>query len=579
MLTKSIQLNRTSITSLTKRYQSTLSSSTTPQFGHFSLPPIRNEPVYSYSENTVEYNKLQSAIQKLKSEAVDIPIIINGKEIRDGKKGKQVMPSNHSHTVATFTESTSQHTHDAINCALHAKTQWESLSIQQRSAIFLKAADLLSHKYRYESNAACILGQGKNMYQAEIDSAAEQCDFWRYNVKFANDIYNVQPPDNSDTTWNRLEYRSLEGFILAITPFNFTAIGSNLASAPVLMGNVSLWKPSSTALLSNYVAMKIMREAGVPDGVINFLPSTSGVDISTACFAHSEFAGLHFTGSTNVFKSLWSSISDNLTHYRSYPRIVGETGGKNFHFVHESADPQLVIHQTIRGAFEYAGQKCSATSRAYMPKSLWHTIKDGLITETNKIISTHFGQPDCRSTFVSAVIDDKAYKRLSTALDKIKSDSELTILAGGKCDNTTGYFIEPTIVQTSNPKNWLMKNELFGPIICIYVYDESNELNKALELCDTTAEYGLTGAIFARDRYAIEHMNNKLIHSAGNFYINDKSTGAIVGQQPFGGARGSGTNDKAGSHLNLLRWVSARTIKETSVPITHWSYPYMNVKQ
>jgi len=530
-----------------------------------------------YKPGSMELQKLQQAIEHLKANPIDVPVVIGGQEYRHGEAKRRTSPADHKRLVATYYEADAQMTQKAIENSLEAKKHWENLSFEARAAIFLKAADLCSTKYRYELNAATMLGQGKSIWQAEIDSAAEQCDFYRFNVKFASEIYDVQPPENTRTTWNRMEYRPLEGFVLAITPFNFAAIGSNLPTAPALMGNVALWKPSSTAIAANYLTLKILREAGLPDGVINFLPSDAGVDISNAAFAHSEFAGLHFTGSTPTFKALWRGITNNLDHYRTYPRIVGETGGKNFHFVHNSADPVLVVNQTVRGAFEYSGQKCSATSRAYFPDNLWPQIRDGLIAETQQVINNHFGQPDDPNTFVSAVIDGKAYGRLSGALERIQGDKDLKIIVGGGHSGREGWFVTPTIVQTTNPNSWLMKEELFGPIICVYVYPEA-EYERTLEICDRTATYGLTGSIFARERYALEIANQKLRNSAGNFYINDKSTGAIVGQQPFGGARASGTNDKAGSHLNLLRWVSARTIKETFVPISHWSYPHMKAK-
>ena len=477
--------------------------------------------------------------------------------------------------LAEFRETDRSTAEAAIANSLAAKAEWEALPFPAKAAIFLKAADLLAGKYRYDMLASVMLGQGKNVWQAEIDAAAEAIDFWRFNVSYAAQAYALQPSEHSPTVWNRVEYRGLEGFVLAVTPFNFAAIGANLASAPALMGNVVVWKPSNTALHSNYLMYKILREAGLPAGVINFLPG-HGLEVGAASFAHREFTGLHFTGSTATFQSMWQQIGANIKHYKSYPRIVGETGGKNFHFVHASADPEQVVLQSIRSAFEYSGQKCSALSRMYVPQSLWPQIKDGLVKATRDIIATQFGPVDNFSNFVTGVIDQRAFDRIAGTIDQIKADEhkgKVTIIAGGGYDSSVGWMIQPTIAVTTDPQYRTMREEIFGPVLTVYVYPDA-EYKSTLDLCDATSPYALTGSLFARDRYALEYGSAKLRHASGNFYINDKSTGAVVGQQPFGGARASGTNDKAGSILNLQRWVSPRTIKETFVPIATYKYPH-----
>lgn len=525
----------------------------------------------NYAPGSPERAKLVAALEKMKKQCPEIGCVVNGKEVKTGKIDKQVMPSDHQHVLCTFHEATKQTVTDAIDGALNAKKHWESLPFESRAAVFLKAADLLSSKYRAEMCAAVMLGQGKTAWQAEIDAAAEQADFWRFNAKYAEEIYSQQPTENSQFVWNKQEYRALEGFLLAVTPFNFAAIGSNLASAPAQMGNVVLWKPSGTSMLANRLSLQILHEAGLPEGVIQFLPGP-GPLVSEAAFAHKEFAGLHFTGSTGTFNHLWRQIGQNLEGYRSYPRIVGETGGKNFHFVHPTAPVRNVVLQTVRSAFEYNGQKCSACSRIYVPDNLWPEIREQLLAETAKLT---LGQPDDLSVFTSAVIDRKAFDRIKSTIDRSKADTQqVKLLAGGECDDSKGFFVRPTIFEVKDAQHSLLKDEIFGPVLAVHVYP-AGKWEQTLEVVADTASYALTGAIFARDPYAIQTAQLALRHAAGNFYINDKSTGAVVGQQPFGGGRKSGTNDKSGSALNLLRWTSVRSIKETFMPIEDWSYPHM----
>lgn len=476
------------------------------------------------------------------------------------------MPSNHSQAVAEYSEADESLTRDAIKGALEAKERWETLSFADRSGIFLKAADLLATKYRYEVLAATILGQGKNAWQAEIDAAAELCDFWRFNCSFAEDIYAQQPRLHSQGIINRVEYRPLEGFVLAVAPFNFTAIGGNLASAPALMGNVVLWKPSASAVHSNFLVYRVLQEAGLPPGVIQFLPG-SPKEVVQPAIKHSDFAGLHFTGSTFVFQSLWKQISENLESYRSYPRIVGETGGKNFHFIHESADIPSAVNQTIRGAFEFQGQKCSASSRLFVPGSVWPEFKSLLLSKVSEIKQ---GGPEDFTAFSGPVINRAAFDKIREYIEYGKDNS--TLLFGGGCDDSKGFFIQPTIFETDNLDFKLMKEEIFGPVLTVYVYP-AGEYEKYLKLVSESSQYALTGSIFARDREAQVMASELLRQAAGNFYINDKSTGATVGQQPFGGARLSGTNDKAGSPMNLIRWTSMRTIKENLLPLNDFRYP------
>jgi len=486
----------------------------------------------------------------------------------------QTMPSDHQHKLAIIHKATPEIIQTAINTAIEAKASWANMPFEHRAMIFRKAADLIAGKYRPKINAATMLGTGKTCWQAEIDSAVETIDFLRLNTTFAEDIYKVQPPLNSPNVWNRLEYRELEGFIVAISPFNFCAIGANLPSAPALMGNTCLWKPASTSVLSNYVTYKIFEEAGLPPGVISFLPSAGKV--AGAALDHKDFGGLHFTGSTQTFNTLWRQIGNNLDNYKSYPRIVGETGGKNFHLIHPSADVEHAVYNTVRAAFEYQGQKCSACSRLYVPKSLW--IKGGFRKKlVTAVKSIYMGQPDDLKTFMTAVIDANAFKDHTNYINGAKNSPECEIIAGGNTDNSIGYFVEPTVIVTTNPKYQTMQEEIFGPVLSVYVYNDSKKdyWDEVVKLVDTTSGYALTGAIFAADRSILIQTSEALRHACGNLYLNDKSTGAVVGEQPFGGSRASGTNDKAGSHLNLLRWVSARTIKENTVPLTSWTYPHM----
>ncbi|HNV95758.1 MAG TPA: L-glutamate gamma-semialdehyde dehydrogenase [Bacteroidales bacterium] len=534
---------------------------------HFREP--QNEPVLNYKKGSEERKQLMDALNKVASEKVEIPLIIGGKEIKTGIKGKVVMPHSYRHVLAEYHMAQPEHVKMAIEAALKAKTDWMELSWIERASIFQRAAELVSKKYRYLLNATTMHGQGKNAFQAEIDSACEVIDYLRFNNHFASKIYEDQPIAQNDVI-NRVEYRPLEGFIYSISPFNFTAIAANLNASVALMGNVLVWKPSTTALLSNYLLMKIFKEAGLPDGVINFIPGKGSL-ISDVVLNHKDFAGIHFTGSTKTFRGLWSQINENLEQYRSYPKIVGETGGKDFVFVHHSANVDEVTTALIRGAFEYQGQKCSAASRAYIPQSLWPDIKNKLLTE---LASVKWGSVDDLDNFMNAVIDKEAYERIMNYINKAKSSNEATILFGGKGDDSVGYFIEPTVIQAHNPHFITMEEEIFGPVLTIYIYpDEKYE--ETLKLCDATSPYALTGSIFSYDRYATIKACRILRYAAGNLYFNDKPTGAMVGQQPFGGSRGSGTNDKAGSHLNLLRWVSPRTIKETLVPPQDYRYDYM----
>ncbi|CAG8560281.1 11675_t:CDS:10, partial [Acaulospora morrowiae] len=541
----------------------------TPTLGVFKTPEINNEPLRSYAPHTDDRSKLQDALNKLKSEVpIEIPVFVNGEEIRTGRVAEQKNPSNHSTVLAKYHEADSLLVEKAIQGALAVKTRWESYPINDRCAIFLKAADLAAGKYRYLLLASTMLGQGKNVWQAEIDAAAELIDFWRFNAKYALDIYQQQPPKNSPGVWNRLEYRPLEGFVYAVTPFNFTAIGANLPSAPALMGNVVLWKPSPSAVLSNWIVMQILREAGLPDGVIQFIPGPA-TEITERILRSPDFASLHFTGSTAVFKKLWRDIGNNIEIYKSYPRIVGETGGKNFHVIHGSANLANAVQQTIRGAFEYQGQKCSAASRAYVPMSLWDAFREELLKEHSKI---KVGSVEDYKNFMGPVIHATAFKKIKSYIDWAKDSLDSEIIAGGNMDDSKGYFIYPTIIVTKNPKSKTMVEEIFGPVLTIYVYDD-DEYEKTLDLVNETSTYALTGSIFAQDRSAVVLGENKLRNASGNFYINDKSTGAIVGQQPFGGSRASGTNDKAGSQTLLYRFVSMRAIKENFVDLEEFTYP------
>ena len=529
----------------------------------------KNEPVLSYKPGSQERIMLEEELKIQKNQVIDIPLIIGGKEIRTGRTGKVVMPSDHNHVLATYHMATEKEVTLAINAALDAKCEWMTLSWMERAAVMAKAAELLSKKYRYQINAATMLGQGKNVLQAEIDSACEVIDYLRFNIHFASLIYQEQPISESENI-NRLEYRPLEGFIFTVTPFNFTAIASNLNTSVALMGNTTVWKPATTSLLSNYYLMKVFQEAGLPDGVINFVPG-SGSLISSIVLKHRDLAGIHFTGSNSTFNSLWKQVSDNLQNYKSYPKLVGETGGKDFIFAHASASTLELATAIVRGSFEYQGQKCSAASRAYIPESIWPETKKHIMRMTSEI---RIGDESDFRNYVNAVIDESSFDKIMSYINKAKSAGDAQIITGGKGDKSKGYFIEPTVIETKDPHFFTMEEEIFGPVMSIYVYKD-DKFDDALTLCDETSPYGLTGAIFSNDKYAMIKACRALRYAAGNFYINDKPTGAMVGQQPFGGARASGTNDKAGSHLNLLRWVSPRTIKETLIPATDYKYPFM----
>jgi 1-pyrroline-5-carboxylate dehydrogenase len=536
----------------------------------FSVPKAVNEPVKSYAKDSVERASLLATYEQLyHQDPVDIPMYIGGKEVRTENKQRMAPPHEHAKTLGFFNYGEASHVHAAIEAALAAKSTWANLPWQDRAAIFLKAADLLAGPYRNRMNAATMLAQSKNVFQAEIDAACELIDFFRFNVQFMTQIYREQP-ESLPGMWNRLEYRPLEGFVLAVTPFNFTSIAANLCAAPAMMGNVVVWKPADSQVYSAQVIMELFQEAGLPDGVINMV-TVDGPVAGEVVFQHRDFAGLHFTGSTSVFKSLWKTIGSNLDAFRSYPRIVGETGGKDFVVAHSSANPKEVATALARGAFEFQGQKCSAASRGYLPKSLWDEVKRELVQQVQ---SFKMGSPSDTSNFVNAVIDQRAFKKIAAYIDYCKAQSDAELIVGGNYDDSVGYFIEPTVIVTSNPSFKTLVEEIFGPVLTLYVY-EDGQFEATLRLVDQTSDYALTGSIMAKDRYAIETATVLLQHSAGNFYINDKPTGAVVGQQPFGGARGSGTNDKAGASMNLLRWVSARTIKETFVTPTDYRYPFL----
>jgi 1-pyrroline-5-carboxylate dehydrogenase len=529
----------------------------------------KNEPVLSYKPGSEERKLLEEELKVQKNQIIDIPLIIGGKEIRTGKTGKVVMPSDHQHVLATYHMATEKEVSLAINAALDAKCEWMTLAWMERAAIMAKAAELISKKYRFKINAATMLGQGKNVLQAEIDSACEVIDYLRFNTYFASLIYQEQPISESENI-NRLEYRPLEGFVYTVTPFNFTAIASNLSTSVALMGNTTVWKPATTSLLSNYYLMKILEEAGIPPGVINFIPGNGSL-ISGIVLKHKDLAGIHFTGSNSTFNSLWKQVSDNLSVYKSYPKLVGETGGKDFIFAHNSANSLELATAIVRGSFEYQGQKCSAASRAYIPESIWTDTKRHILKMISEI---KVGDVCDFHNYINAVIDENAFDKVMSYINKAKLSGDAEIITGGNGDKSTGYFIEPTVIVTENPHFFTMEEEIFGPVMTIYVYND-DKFDETLTLCDETSPYGLTGAIFSTDKYAMIKACRALRYAAGNFYINDKPTGAMVGQQPFGGARASGTNDKAGSHLNLLRWVSPRTIKETLIPATDFKYPFM----
>ena len=538
--------------------------------GFFSAPRPVNEPVLDYKKNSPERKEVLETYTILYNSNIDVPLYIGSKKIVTKARAKMAPPHDHKHTLGSFSMAEATHVTQAIDAALAASPYWENISFEHRAAVILKAADLIVGPYRAKINASTMLAQSKNIFQAEIDAACEFADFLRFNVAFASDIY-AQQPIQGDGVINRLEYRPLEGFVYAVTPFNFTAIAGNLCAAPVLMGNVVVWKPSDHQMFSAKIIMDIFEEAGVPPGVINLI-SGDPVMISNIVLDHPQFAGLHFTGSTEVFKHLWQQIGNKLTHYRNYPRIVGETGGKDFIFAHHTADIQTVVTAITRGGYEFQGQKCSAASRVYLPASIADKIIAGVV---ENIKSFSIGSPEDMNNFITAVIHENSFDKLVYYIEQAKTDKEVEVLAGGTYDKSKGYFVHPTLLKTTNPHYTTMETELFGPIVTVYVY-EDNEWESTLELVNNTSDYGLTGAIIAQDRHFIEYASGKLRHAAGNFYINDKPSGAVVGQQPFGGSRASGTNDKAGSALNLLRWVSARLIKETLVPAKDYRYPCMD---
>jgi 1-pyrroline-5-carboxylate dehydrogenase len=537
--------------------------------GYFNYPAPANEPVLSYSPGSKEKEILKKTLQELKSTQQDIPMYIGGQEVRTGKKKALHPPHEIAHVLGSFHEGDESHVQQAIDAALKAKDAWAALSWENRTAIFLKAADLIATKYRSYMNGTTMLGQSKNAFQAEIDSACEIIDFLRWNVHFLSEIYRQQPV-SSPGVHNRLEYRPLEGFVLAITPFNFTAIGGNLPTSAAMCGNTVVWKPAETQIFSAQMFMRILQEAGLPDGVINLI-YVDGPTLGKVCFSHPDFAGIHFTGSSAVFNAIWKTIGENISKYRSYPRIVGETGGKDFVLAHESADPDVLVTALLRGAFEFQGQKCSAASRAYIPENLAAVVKEKLVAGIN---SFKMGSVEDFTNFINAVIDERSFDKIRSYIEKAKKDPKAEIWVGGNCDKSKGYFIQPTVIEAKDPKFVTMCEEIFGPVLTLYIYKPA-EFKQVLDLVNTTSPYALTGSIIARDRNAVELATERLRQAAGNFYINDKPTGAVVGQQPFGGARASGTNDKAGSILNLYRWLSARTIKETFVPPTDYRYPFL----
>jgi 1-pyrroline-5-carboxylate dehydrogenase len=535
----------------------------------YSVPVAINEPVKSYAPGSIERETLLNEYSRMYNSHVDVPMYIGDKQVFTDNKKKLSPPHDHAHTIGTSNYGTEKEVRQAIDAAMEARKKWANMSWEHRASIFLKAADLLAGPFRAKLNAATMLAQSKNVMQAEIDAACELIDFFRFNVQYMSQLYKEQP-ESLPGMWNRLEHRPLEGFIFALTPFNFTSICANLCAAPAMMGNVVIWKPAETQIYSAQVIMELFEAAGLPKGVINMV-TVSGREISNVVFEDKNFAGLHFTGSTDVFRTLWKGIGNNIEKYKSYPRIVGETGGKDFIVAHKSAVAAEVATAISRGAFEFQGQKCSAASRAYIPNNLWQDVKTQIVSDTK---SFKMGTPQDPTNFINAVISEKAFDSIASYIDYAKNSSEAEIIAGGNYDKSKGYFIEPTIIVTSDPKFKTMVEEIFGPVMTIFVYDE-DKWEETLTLVDETSEYALTGAILSVDRYAAEYATKALENAAGNFYINDKPTGAVVGQQPFGGARGSGTNDKAGSILNLLRWVSPRTIKETFVPATDYKYPFL----
>lgn len=538
--------------------------------GFFNVPQPHNEQVLNYGPGSAERAALKAALESARSKQIDIPMYIGGKEVTTDRKLEIRPPHDHQHLLATFSEGDAGHVTAAIDAALAAQTSWEELAWEQRAAIFLKAADLIAGPYRAEINAATMLGQSKNAYQAEIDAACELIDFLRFNVYYMSQIYQQQPTIAGQGIWNRLEQRPLEGFVFALTPFNFTAIAGNLPSSAALMGNVVVWKPAYPQIYAANVIMKIFKEAGVPDGVINLI-YVDGPVAGEVIFNHSDFAGIHFTGSTKVFQQIWQTIGTNIHKYKTYPRIVGETGGKDFVLIHPSANVEVAGVALVRGAFEYQGQKCSAASRAYIPQSLWPAIKEKVQRD---VATIKVGPVEDFGNFVNAVITEASFDKLAKYIDAAKNDSNVEVVTGGNYDKSKGWFIEPTILKVNDPYYVTMSEELFGPVLTVYIYDDQ-DFDQVVDIVDKTSIYALTGAIIAQDRYAIADVTHRLRNAAGNFYINDKPTGAVVGQQPFGGARGSGTNDKAGSMINLLRWVSPRTLKETFDPAKDYRYPFL----
>jgi 1-pyrroline-5-carboxylate dehydrogenase len=537
--------------------------------GHFMVPTPENEPVRSYAPGSDERASLKAELAAMSSTQFEIPLRIGGQKVTTGDLAECRMPHQHGHVLGSYHKAGAAHVAAAIDAARAAHESWSNMPWQSRAAIFLKAADLLEGPYRDRINAATMLGQSKNAFQAEVDAACELIDFWRFNAYYLQDVYSEQP-ESAPGMWNYVEHRPLEGFVFAITPFNFTSIAGNLPTAPALMGNTVLWKPASSSVYSGHFLMELLEEAGLPAGVINFLPG-SGREVGDPALESPELAGIHFTGSTEVFQGMWAKVGNNIQKYKSYPRIVGETGGKDFIFAHPTADTDALVVAALRGAYEFQGQKCSAASRMYLPASLYDTVMDSLTAEIAKI---SMGDPADFRNFMCAVIDKAAYTSIKEFIDFAASSDDAEIVAGGECDDSVGWFIQPTLIAAKTPGFKTMCEEIFGPVLTVYRYEDA-DLEATLDLCDNSSAYGLTGAIFAQDRNAIVHMSNRLRHTAGNFYINDKPTGAVVGQQPFGGGRASGTNDKAGSVLNLVRWVSPRTVKETFVPPKAWTYPHM----
>ncbi|WP_121667731.1 L-glutamate gamma-semialdehyde dehydrogenase [Mesonia aquimarina] len=537
--------------------------------GFFHVPPAVNEPIKSYAPGTPEREEVLLTYKDLYNQKADVPMYIGSEEVRTKNTATMHPPHDHQHNLGVYHLAEKKHIEKAIDEALEARKKWAKLEWEQRAAVFLKAADLISGPYRYKLNAATMIGQSKNIFQAEIDSACEIADFLRFNVEYMSEIYDDQP-ESDETAWNRVEHRPLEGFVYAITPFNFTAIAGNLPTAPALMGNVAIWKPSDSQVFSAQILMDVFKEAGVPDGVINMVMGDPEM-ITDTVLASPDFSGIHYTGSTEIFKDIWAKIGNNIHNYKTYPRIVGETGGKDFIIAHPSSNTKEVSTAISRGAFEFQGQKCSAASRIYLPKSLWPEIREQLEED---IASFKMGSPEDMSNFINAVIHERSFDKLAKYIDQAKKDKKAEVIIGGNYDKSKGYFVEPTVILTTDPHYTTMETELFGPVVTIYVYDD-NKWEETLETVDNTSQYALTGAVFSKDRYAAAQATDILQNAAGNFYINDKCTGAVVGRQPFGGARNSGTNDKAGSKLNLQRWVSQRLIKETFVPATDYRYPFM----